>query len=169
MKKTIYSRRQVLGFISASLLTANVPLFAQAENIPVIREHDMVVAMVEKASSAIAKYGFPNALSRTKRELWSRPSFGLYVFVLDTEGTLLLHPDKRGGHQNVIASHDIQGTPFIRNMIHAATDAHGVGVWTRYLWTDANSGELGTKHTYSKAINGMIISSGYLATKGLGS
>lgn len=122
-----------------------------------------VIDMVEQASDAVGEFGFPRALNRTDWALWRRPDLGLYVFVLDTEGKLLLHPDRRGEGQNVIGSNDALGTPFIRNMINAAVAAEGNGVWTRYQWSDARNGEPGTKHTYSKAVGGVIVSVGYVA------
>ncbi len=56
-----------------------------------------------------------------------------------------------------------QQNEIIRNMIKAAEAAAGHGVWTRYQWTDARSGEPGTKHTYSKVVDGVIVSVGYVA------
>jgi signal transduction histidine kinase len=161
----ICSRRQFLRLMSAGLLTATgVPLAARAGGLPLGSVRDSVVAMVEDAAAAVSEYGFPRALNRTDIKLWKRPDLGLYVFVLDPHGNLLLHPDRRGEGQNVFASHDTLGTPFIRNMIKAAEGATGSGVWTRYQWTDARSGEAGTKHTYSKAVGGVIVSVGYVAT-----
>ena len=121
------------------------------------------MAMVERASNAVSEFGFPRALNRTEGKLWKRPDLGLYVFVLDADGNLFMHPDRRGEGRNVIDSRDPQGTPFIRNMIRAATAAGGAGVWTRYQWTDARSGKPGTKHTFSKAVAGVIVSVGYVA------
>lgn len=140
------------------------PRAARAGDAPLGNVHYSVMAMVEEATAAVTEHGFPRALNRTDHKLWVRPDLGLYVFVLDPEGNLILHPDRRGEGQNVIASHDALGTPFIRNMIRAAIAANGNGVWTRYQWADARSGEPGTKHTYSKAAAGVIVSVGYVAT-----
>lgn len=161
-----HSRRHALRLIvtGAACVFCSMPSRAlRAGDVPLGSVRDSVVAMVERAAGAIAEFGFPRALNRTGGELWRRPDLGLYVFVLDRDGNLLMHPDRRGEGQNVIASHDVQGTPFIRNMIRTATAAEGTGVWTHYQWTDARSGEPGTKHTYSKSIGGVIVSVGYVA------
>jgi len=163
MTGMIYTRRHALGMVGAALLAPVVPQSASAGDMPIGSVRDKVVAMVEKAAAAVSEHGLARALNRTESAMWNRPDLGLYVFVLDPDGNLLLHPDRRGEGRNVIASHDTQGTPFIRNMINAATDANGAGVWTRYRWTDARNGEPGIKYTYSKAVSGFIVSVGYVA------
>ena len=52
----------------------------------------------------------------------------------------------------------------VRDSVVAMVEEAAAGVWTRYQWTDARSGEPGTKHTYSKAAAGVIVSVGYVAT-----
>ena len=161
----ITSRRNLLklfgaGTVAVTGVTA-LPLRADEVLTGNVRAH--VIDMVEQASDAVATFGFPRALNRTDWTLWRRPDLGLYVFVLNTDGKLLLHPDRRGEGQNVIGSHDALGTPFIRNMINAAVAANGNGVWTRYQWADARNGEPGTKHTYSKIVGGVVLSVGYIA------
>lgn len=161
----IISRRNLIKYMGANafVLSGITPLPLRAGEVLTGNVRARVIGMVEQASDAVGEFGFPRALNRTDWKLWKRPDLGLYVFVLDTEGKLLLHPDRRGEGQNVIASKDAMGTPFIRNMINAAVAANGSGVWTRYQWADARSGEPGTKHTYSKAIGGVIVSVGYIA------
>lgn len=150
--------------MGASLLAVTAaPIKLRAGDAPLGSVRDSVIAMVEDAAVAVAEHGFPRALNRTESKLWKRPDLGLYVFVLDPYGNLLLHPDRRGEGQNVIASHDTQGKPFIRDIINTAIANPGHGVWTRYQWTDARSGAPGTKHTYSKAVDGVIVSVGYVA------
>lgn len=160
-----FSRRDIFGLIGGGgAFVAGLASNPLAADIPLagsVRER--VMAMVDEAALAVNQFGFPRALNRTDWQVWRRPDLGLYVFVVDKDGMLLLHPDRRGEGQNVIASVDTQGIRFINNMIKAATAAHGQGVWTRYQWTDARSGEPGTKHTYSKAARDVIVSVGYVA------
>jgi len=159
------TRRHLLTVIGPGALTVlgltALPHMARGALTGNVRAR--VIEMVDEASDAVMEFGFPRALNRTNWKLWKRPDLGLYVFVLDSDGKLLLHPDRRGEGQNVIGSRDALGTPFIRNMIDAAIAAKGGGVWTRYQWADARTGEPGTKHTYSKAVGGVIVSVGYVA------
>jgi len=163
MTDMTHTRRHTLFLVGAALLAPFASRSALAGDIPMGGVRDKVVAMVDKAAAAVSEHGLARALNRSEGEMWRRPDLGLYVFVLDPNGNLLLHPDRRAEGHNVIASHDARGTPFIRNMIDAATAADGAGVWTRYQWTDARSGEQGTKHTYSKVAGGVIVSVGYVA------
>jgi len=116
--------------------------------------------MVEQAFAAITAYGFPDALRHSARTVWARPDMGLYVFVMDETGTLLLHPDKRAEGQNVIGSRDRKGTFFIRDIIEA-TASHPDGVWTLYMWPDPVIGKLVPKRTYAKRVGGVIVCAGY--------
>ncbi|SMF82312.1 Single Cache domain 2-containing protein [Tistlia consotensis] len=142
----------------AGLLLARLPLACAAD------DRQAVVEMVEAAARALETYGFPRALEHGADGTWARPDAGLYIFVLDRLGTLLLHPDRRMEGRNIAGVRDADGKPFIRDIIVASV-AHPGGVWTSYLWRSATSGQLGTKHTYAKAVGDMIVCAGYVAAE----
>lgn len=123
----------------------------------------VVVEMVDAAVAAIDKDGFPRALHETTQQTWLRRKSGLYVFVLGQDGTLYLHPDKAMEGRNVASSRDVNGKPFIRDIIAATVAAPDRGAWTEYAWPDARTGKLGTKHTYSRLAAGFIVAAGYIA------
>ena len=121
-----------------------------------------VIDMVDAAATAIDNRGFPQALPYAPKGTWRRPEKGLYVFILGQDGTLLLHPDKRMEGRNVTRTRDADGTPFIREIIAASVRHPKKGMWTTYLWRDAKTGELGTKHTYSRLSAGLVVAAGYI-------
>lgn len=58
-----------------------------------------------------------------------------YVFVLDTNGNMLVHPDPALQGRNVLDLKDIQGRPIIRGLIQAATAIPGKPEgWYHYEW-----------------------------------
>jgi signal transduction histidine kinase len=122
-----------------------------------------VMEMVSAASAALAEHGFPRALSHTADDVWARPDQGLYVFVLDQDGVLMLHPDRKMEGRNVINTLDPDGKPFIREMMAAALAASGAGCWTDYVWPLPDTGALAAKHTYSKLTGPLIVAAGYYA------
>jgi signal transduction histidine kinase len=58
-----------------------------------------------------------------------------YIFVLDPEGTMLVHPDPALEGKNLIGLKDINGKPIIRGLIGAATSLSGKEEgWYHYQW-----------------------------------
>lgn len=151
-------RRSVLSLIATGL-TLGVTPGARAG----VGDRQTVVAMVDAVAAALNKFGFPRALSRNPDLVLRQRDGGLYVFLMDRRGTLLLHPDKRIEGRNVAATTDAHGTRFIQAIIQACT-AHPDGVWTSYAWPQGDSQHLATKHTYSRLAGGVIASAGYVAT-----
>lgn len=126
-------------------------------------DRDAVVAMVDSAVAAIERYGFPEALRHTPSATWVRRDAGLYVFVLDRSGTLLLHADGRMQGRDVSGALDATGKPFIREILDAERPDPKHGIWTSYLWASHATGRIGTKHTYSRAVGDLIVAAGFLA------
>lgn len=159
-------RRAALPILAAGLalpLTARPRLVLAAQD-----PRDAVVEMVEAGCSALTEFGFPRGIGRAAPDTWSRLGSGLYVFLLNPEGRLLLHPEGQMEGADVSGARDLAGAFFIRAILAAAA-AHPEGVWTGYLWPGP-SGEPGTKHTYSKAVQTpdagrLIASAGYVATE----
>ncbi|WP_193186782.1 cache domain-containing protein [Nisaea sediminum] len=149
------TRRRVLTLIAGVATALVCPGIGHAYGT-----REAVVEMVETAAAAIAANGFPGALEDSPRRAWVRPDEGLYVYVMDESGTLLLHPDKRAEGDNVSGSRDRNGTYFIREII-AATALQPSGAWTLYMWPDPVTGALVPKKTYAKRAGGVIVCAGY--------
>lgn len=58
----------------------------------------------------------------------------VYIFVLDTEGNMLVHPDQSIEGKNVLDLKDINGKPLIRGLISEATSSGKTGGWYHYEW-----------------------------------
>lgn len=119
-----------------------------------------VQKMVDKAVTAIEKFGLKRASKETAGEIWERKEVGLYVFVIDGDGFLLLHPDRRMVGVNIRGSVDTQGTQFIRKILNALPK-HGGTFWSEYLWFDPIDGRTRRKRVFSKKVGDLIVNCGY--------
>jgi hypothetical protein len=159
-------RRAALPLLGAGLL---LPLLLPRSSAAVEDPRRAVVEMVEGACEALAAHGFPRGIGRAAPDTWSRLESGLYVFLIDREGNLLLHPDGQMEGRNVAAARDARGEPFMQ-LILATAAARPEGGWVSYLWPDGAPGETGTKHTFAKlavtpAGTAIIAAAGYVATE----
>ncbi|HET9062066.1 MAG TPA: cache domain-containing protein, partial [Candidatus Binatia bacterium] len=93
-----------------------------------------LVVLVNEAADLVATKG--EAAFRDFRVDGSRWRFGeTYVFVLDAEGTMLLHPDPALEGKNALELKDVGGKPIIRGLIDAVTvDADKPEGWYHYQW-----------------------------------
>ncbi len=125
-------------------------------------QRSIVIDMVDQAASAIRAHGFPGALRHTEMSVWRRTPSGLYVFVIDRDGVLQLHPDKKVEGASVLGSTDPSGKKFIRDII-ARTATTPDGIWSDYVWPSPKTRELEQKHTYARAAGDFIAAAGYYA------
>jgi len=121
---------------------------------------DAVVQMVERAASAIAEHGLQEATRHTPPDTWVRNDLGLYVFVIDSKGTLHLHPQERMIGRNIRRTRDVSGERFIEKILYLAGKS-GDTAWTEYFWPDPVDGRTRKKRVYSKKIGKLIVNCGY--------
>ncbi|MCD6329375.1 MAG: cache domain-containing protein [Candidatus Cloacimonetes bacterium] len=78
-----------------------------------------------------------------------------YVFVLDDEGMLLVHPEIEG--TNLYDTQDVNGKYFIRDMLEVGRE-NGCG-WVDYWWNKPGEDEASAKSSYVKqiAVDGDIL------------
>jgi signal transduction histidine kinase len=99
-----------------------------AETIPEL------VAMVRQASALIREKGeavFPDL--RTEGSRWRQGE--KYIFVLDTEGNMLVHPDTSMEGKKQLDLEDINGKPIIRGLLGAVTTSPDkTEGWYHYEW-----------------------------------
>ena len=83
-----------------------------------------------------------------------------YIFVLDSKGNVLLHPDKRYYLKNILYTTDYNGKLFIGDLISGSVK--NKEAYARYTWPKANSEEVSEKIAYSIYHEGldMVISTG---------
>lgn len=97
-------------------------------------ETRQLVALVNEAVELVERDGEAafGAL-RTPNSRWRRGE--TYVFVLDTEGNMLVHADPALEGKNQLALQDVNGRPIVRGLIEAATsrpeEPRG---WYHYQW-----------------------------------
>ena len=101
------------------------------------RETQELVTKVEDAASMIESRGelvFPRFTEENAR----RRQREAYLFVLDEEGNMILHPDPALQGTNQIGLKDINGKPIIKGLIDAASNDQNQG-WFHYQWPEPGS------------------------------
>jgi signal transduction histidine kinase len=93
-----------------------------------------LVALVNEATQRIEADGeaaFPDL--RVPGSRWRRGE--AYVFVLDPDGTMLVHPDPALEGRSALDLRDVNGRPIVRGLIDAATASPGKpDGWYHYEW-----------------------------------
>jgi signal transduction histidine kinase len=98
------------------------------------KETRELVALVKDAAELVRTKG-EAAFSdlRTSDSRWRQGE--TYIFVLDTEGNMLIHPDPAMEGKNELELKDINGKPIIRGLIAAATTLPSKPEgWYHYQW-----------------------------------
>jgi signal transduction histidine kinase len=93
-----------------------------------------LVNLVTEAASLVEENGNQSfAEFRTEGSKWWQGED--YVFVLDTEGNMLVHPDPALEGKNQLGLKDVTGKPIIQHFIYEVTGYEGkTEGWTHYLW-----------------------------------
>jgi signal transduction histidine kinase len=72
-----------------------------------------------------------------------------YLFVLDLQGNVLIHPDPALQGKNLLSQVDVDGRPITRGLIDTATaERDKPEGWYRYRWRDPATGRIRWKSTY---------------------
>lgn len=83
----------------------------------------------------------------------------MYIFVLDTQGTMLAHGvNERYVGQHFINMKDSAGKPFVRDLVKTANEK-GSG-WVDYNWYNPVTKEMKPKSVYFEKVDDLIICSG---------
>ncbi len=107
---------------------------ANAKTVYEFRETRKLVSLVNKAAKQIQKKGEGSFEDfRKEKSKWRHGD--TYVFVLNLEGDMLLHPDPMIEGKDKIGLKDINGRPIIRGLIEAATASpNKTEGWYHYQW-----------------------------------
>ena len=122
---------------------------------PAIHEPDDIRALVDLVDAAatlvrsIGETAF-GAL-RASGSRWRRGE--RYVFVLDPDGNVMVHPDPAMEAHNRLALLDVDGTPIVRGLIAAVSaDPHHSAGWCSYRWP-AGDARARTKRSYVRLVH----------------
>ena len=97
-------------------------------------ETRQLVALVKDAAGLVGSRGEAAFDAfRVEGSRWRQDE--TYIFVLDPEGNMLVHPDAALEGKNQLDLKDINGKPIIRGLIGAATVADKPEGWYHYEWT----------------------------------
>jgi len=120
----------LLGAFSSDAQTASANLDQAYE----YRETRELVALVNDAAELVHTKGeaaFPDF--RVSGSRWRQDE--TYIFVLDPQGNMLVHPDPTLEGKNELELKDINGKPIIRGLIDAATSSPSKPEgWYHYEW-----------------------------------
>jgi signal transduction histidine kinase len=125
-----------LGFFGVASRAATVP--ANLDQAYENREtRDLVVLVNDAADLIHARGAAAFADFRVSDSRWRRGE--TYIFVLDPQGNMLVHPDPALEGKNELALQDINGKPIVRGLIAAATTLPNKPEgWYHYEWPVPN-------------------------------
>lgn len=103
---------------------------------------DAVKLLQEKGEGA-----FPEFKKEVKR--WEIGD--TYIFVLDTDGNMIIHPDPALEGKNQINLKDMIGRPIVKMFIEKTSDKDGVG-WVHYMWPRPNGIFPTWKSTFARRV-----------------
>ena len=115
--------------------------------------------MVAGAVHAIAEHGWPGALSAVPPETWARLDEDLYVFVVNTDGVIVFHPNRYAIGVNVSGAADPDGYAYMLDLM-GQLDAEGAEGLVEYHWPRPSDGELRLKRTYARRIGDLLVACG---------
>ena len=91
---------------------------------------DAAKLILEKGESAFPEF-------KKEVERWEEED-DTYIFVLDTDGNMIIHPDPALEGKNQLNLKDMIGRPIVKMFIERTSDSDGVG-WVHYMWPRPNS------------------------------
>jgi signal transduction histidine kinase len=111
-----------------------------------------LVSLVRGAAALVASKG-ETVFGEFKKEGSEWRHGNLYIFILDTNGNMVLHPDPALEGKNEMELKDINGKPVIKNILQVATgyDKRGEG-WSHYEWPEPGSIFPIWKTTFAKSV-----------------
>ncbi len=109
-----------------------------------------VIRVVADAAKLLEEKG-ENAFPEFKKEVERWEAGDTYIFVLDTDGNMIIHPDPAIEGKNQIDLKDARGRPIVRMFIKK-TSGSGGSSWTHYLWPKPDSIFPTWKSTFVKKV-----------------
>ncbi len=150
MNKMLHGLALVSFFSDALLLSLCGP--AEAASEYEYKETRELVALVDAAATMVGNQGETAFEAfRVSNSQWRRGE--TYIFVLDLQGTMLVHPDPSMEGQNEIELKDVNGKPIIRGLLDAViTSPTKTDGWYHYQWPVPDGLLPRWKSTYAKLV-----------------
>jgi signal transduction histidine kinase len=116
------------------------------------------VSLVQAAAAYYRANGFEKSIDEFSRAAGPFNKGELYIFVYDTNATMLAHPNPRLIGQNMLDLPDAEGKKFRKEIVTTALkDGKG---WTDYKYQNPKTKELADKTTYYEKVEDVIICCG---------
>jgi len=140
-------------FLTIALITGVLLLFSTKGFCIIdaefeIARSDQMVEMVDESVEIIGKKGEEAFVEfRVVGSKWNKGDPDL--FVVDTEGLFLVHPNPEFIGKNAIDMKDVDGKPFVKDIIDKAKSNENRGHWHTHLWHKFKDAFV-LNHTYAK-------------------
>ena len=115
--------------------------------------------MVNGAVAAIVESGWPDALTATPADTWVRLEEDLYVFVMNTNGTVVFHPNRNAIGVNISGARDQNGYAYMQDLMQQL-DGEGATGLVEYYWPRPSDGELRLKRTFARRVGNLLVACG---------
>lgn len=127
--------------ISVTLIISLVLCVSQLNATPQLVHYQYartksLIALVHNAAKLFQQKGqaaFPEFADKNSK--WNHNDH--YIFIIDLNGNCLFHPDPRFINKNLLQLHDLDGKPFIQQMIDLLSNQNTSDGWVHYLWADS--------------------------------
>ncbi len=141
-------------FVAVLIAAALMPVRGHAQNGLTDAK-----GMVNDAIHAIAENGWPGALAAVPPETWVRLEEDLYVFVMNTRGEIVFHPNRAAIGVNVAGARDRDGYAYMHDLMKQLESEGSEGV-VQYYWPRPSDGEMRLKRTYARRIGSLLVACG---------
>lgn len=115
--------------------------------------------MVDGAVTAIVENGWPGALTAVPQDTWVRLEDDLYVFVMNTRGVIVFHPNQGAIGVNVSGAQDIDGYAYMRDLMKQL-DQEGAAALVEYYWPRPSDGKMMLKRTFARRVGNLLVACG---------
>jgi signal transduction histidine kinase len=127
----------LLVFSVVSVFSQEVTGVSEGKSVYKYKETQELISLVKDAASVIEKQG-EVAFADFKKENSKWRHGDIYIFILDTDGNMVMHPDPALEGKNEIGLKDVNNKPIIRGFIEAVSGAKNEG-WFHYQWPEPGS------------------------------
>jgi len=120
---------------------------------------DEAKSMAKKVETYFKANGKDKALAEVQKDKGQFEKGEVYVYIFDTNGTVLAHPKLPSWvGKSFLSLKDADGKYFIKDAVEALKTKNEI--WVQYKWNNPETKKIGLKHGYFLKVGDMIVSSG---------